>query len=339
MKRIGQERALLYLFAALTGLRRKEIATLTWGNLDLEGDAPTVTVEARYSKNRRKDSVVLSAALAGELIAWRRQRADELGREVLISDPVLHVGRMIVHRLREDCRYVGIEVEDAAGRVVDFHALRHTTATLLSRAKVSPRAAQAHLRHSSITQTMKTYTHLEMLDRVQASEALSSAVENTQENGTSYGTSFPARSRAERPDPTQSRTDDAGGEDSPIPLTPSNNASLRTLSHQRAQTGIIKRLVGATGLEPVTRHSESIDNRRLTKDAIPNDTIYGTSSAPDPVEKLAKAWDTLSPDVQATLAALIEQITTKAKPEQQFATESQKKNRQLTRVKKGRTRE
>jgi len=44
--------------------------------------------------------------------------------------------------------------------VLDFHSFRHTTATLLSMAGVTPRVAQSILRHAQITTTMKTYTHL-----------------------------------------------------------------------------------------------------------------------------------------------------------------------------------
>jgi len=53
--------------AVITGLRRKEIRTLIWRNLTLENEVPTVTVEARYSKARRRDVVALPKALAEEL--------------------------------------------------------------------------------------------------------------------------------------------------------------------------------------------------------------------------------------------------------------------------------
>lgn len=49
---------------------------------------------------------------------------------------------------------------DAAGRVADFHALRHTYITNLATAGVSPKTAQTLARHSTITLTMDRYTHL-----------------------------------------------------------------------------------------------------------------------------------------------------------------------------------
>ena len=65
-----------------------------------------------------------------------------------------------------------ILVEDEAGKVVDFHSLRHSTATLLSQAGIAPQIAQAILRHADTTTTMTTHTHLQLLDKVGAVEAL-----------------------------------------------------------------------------------------------------------------------------------------------------------------------
>ncbi len=51
---VGPERALLYRVAAETGLRAGELRSLTARSFALAGDAPTVTVAAAYSKNRRE---------------------------------------------------------------------------------------------------------------------------------------------------------------------------------------------------------------------------------------------------------------------------------------------
>ncbi|MFW5690732.1 MAG: tyrosine-type recombinase/integrase, partial [Planctomycetota bacterium] len=55
-----------------------------------------------------------------------------------------------------------MEAEDDRGRVVDFHALRHTFISNLARAGVHPRNAQALARHSTIDLTMNVYTHVAM---------------------------------------------------------------------------------------------------------------------------------------------------------------------------------
>ncbi|MBP89859.1 MAG: hypothetical protein CMJ64_24660 [Planctomycetaceae bacterium] len=61
---------------------------------------------------------------------------------------------------------------DADGRYADFHALRKTFITNLSRAGVSPKLAQTLARHSDINLTMNTYTSLEIHDQSAAVEDL-----------------------------------------------------------------------------------------------------------------------------------------------------------------------
>ena len=174
LARRGHERSLIYRTAALTGLRRKELKTLTWANVDLASDPPMLTVEARHAKARRTDRVPIQRALVDALAAWRELRSRELGRPVREGEVVFHIPHRLLEQFQKDCQHAGIELEDSAGRVVDFHSLRHTTATLLSKAGVSPRVAQAILRHADIKTTMRTYTHLELIDRVGAVEALPS---------------------------------------------------------------------------------------------------------------------------------------------------------------------
>jgi integrase len=65
-----------------------------------------------------------------------------------------------------------IEKRDERGRTVDVHALRHTFGTLLSKAGVAPRTAQAAMRHSTIDLTMNVYTDPKLLDVAGAMEAL-----------------------------------------------------------------------------------------------------------------------------------------------------------------------
>lgn len=180
-KRAGLERSLIYHTAALTGLRRNELKHLRWRSVDLDPSGPTVTVRAETAKSRRQDVVPIETGLAAALRRWRDLRSQELGREVNAGDSVFHLPRHLVNHFYKDAAEAGIEIEDAAGRVVDFHSLRHSTATLLSRAGVAPRVAQAILRHADITTTMRTYTHVEIVDRARAVEALPSLEERPEE--------------------------------------------------------------------------------------------------------------------------------------------------------------
>ena len=61
---------------------------------------------------------------------------------------------------------------DERGHYADFHALRKTFITNLSRAGVVPKMAQSLARHSDINLTMNTYTMLGVYDQASAVEAL-----------------------------------------------------------------------------------------------------------------------------------------------------------------------
>ena len=65
-----------------------------------------------------------------------------------------------------------IDKRDERNRTVDVHALRHTFGTLLSKGGVSPRTAQAAMRHSDVNLTMNTYTDPKLLDVAGAMESL-----------------------------------------------------------------------------------------------------------------------------------------------------------------------
>ena len=66
----GRARGMLYLFSAFTGLRRKELASLTPRSLNLAGETPTVTVSAAYAKNGREDKIPLHPSLAQSIRRW-----------------------------------------------------------------------------------------------------------------------------------------------------------------------------------------------------------------------------------------------------------------------------
>ena len=57
-RKTGPERAMLYRLAMETGFRSSELRSLSRSSFDLDGDPPTVTVEAAYSKRGRRDTLV-----------------------------------------------------------------------------------------------------------------------------------------------------------------------------------------------------------------------------------------------------------------------------------------
>ena len=67
MEMTGPDRATLYALAIGSGLRSKELRTLTPERFNLAADPPTVTVRACYAKNGREAVQPLPAALADRL--------------------------------------------------------------------------------------------------------------------------------------------------------------------------------------------------------------------------------------------------------------------------------
>ena len=100
---------------------------------------PTVTVEARYSKRRRRDVQPLPPQLVEPLRAWLAGK--ERGR------PVFAMPERTAAMLRRDLEAAGIPYRTAEG-IADFHALRHTYASRLVRHGVSVKVAQDLARHS-----------------------------------------------------------------------------------------------------------------------------------------------------------------------------------------------
>ena len=172
-KLTGPDRALLYRLAVETGLRKGELASLTPESFGLrDPEAAVVTVAAAYSKHRRDDVVPMRADLAQVMAAYVADKAAD-GRLFRLPDKpadmlkadlrqarawwIREVRDPAERRRRRALSFLASR--DASGRVVDFHALRHTFITRLARSGVTPAVAKSLARHSTIVLTMDHYTH------------------------------------------------------------------------------------------------------------------------------------------------------------------------------------
>ena len=182
----GFDRAMLYRVALETGLRRSELGSLTPEGFDLADvrDA-MVIVEAAYTKNGRMAQQAIRAKLAEALGGYLKGRParkaiwrlNEWTGEMVRRDLAAARSAWIAEaptateaKRRERSDFLA--AEDSAGRVLDFHALRHTFITRLARAGVHPAVAQRLARHSKIELTMGYYTHLRVADDRAALERL-----------------------------------------------------------------------------------------------------------------------------------------------------------------------
>jgi integrase len=165
LTKIGETRALIYSFAAGTGLRHGECRRVRWCDLDFE--KRIVNIPAASAKSRRNQFVPLRDDLVEALKSRRGEAAAT--DPVFPSDefPTLRTYRLDLVAAgiaQKDDETGKISTADDEGRIVDFHALRTTFASSLAKAGVHPRAAQALMRHSSVELTMKAYTDVRLLD-------------------------------------------------------------------------------------------------------------------------------------------------------------------------------
>ena len=200
----GVRRAKIYMFSAFTGLRRKELASLTPRSLHLDGEVPTVTISAAYTKNGRRDILPLHPVVAEAMRLWtvmeklglddplfplrtasgnyRRtskmmQRDLKAAREKWINEAKTPEERAI----REASDFLTYQNHD--GLFADFHSNRHTFITNLAKAKVHPKLAQALARHSTINLTMNVYTHVGLDEKAGAVASLPAPKSPTSESG------------------------------------------------------------------------------------------------------------------------------------------------------------
>ena len=151
----GPTRSLLYRLAAETGLRANELASLRVSSFDLSTARPTVTVMAKDSKHRKDDVIPIQEGLAQRL----RTACAPLGKWGVLF-PVPKSWRP-AEMLRRDLEVAKIPVADDEGKVLDFHALRHTFVSNLLRSGASSKAVQTLARHSTMVLSVDTYGHLE----------------------------------------------------------------------------------------------------------------------------------------------------------------------------------
>jgi integrase len=160
----GTDRAMLYRIAAGTGFRSEELQSLTPESFALDGDYPTITVEPKDSKRRRRDVQPIHAALASMLKAWLAQRPE--------GQPVFPADRwQILEALKADLKVAGIEYETDEG-FADVHSLRHGYITALAKSNAPVKIVQSLARHSTPVLTLGVYTHLGLYDQTPALDAL-----------------------------------------------------------------------------------------------------------------------------------------------------------------------
>ena len=161
----GEERARIYTISYMTGLRRKEIASLTPRSFQLAAVPPTVNVVAACSKHRRKDVLPLHE----EFVPLLRDWLEGIEHDAPIFPKLAKRRTWLM--VKKDLERIGIPYETDEG-IADFHAAgRHTHITELLRNGASLPEAKELARHSDVKMTMKC-THIGIDDQHRAIQKL-----------------------------------------------------------------------------------------------------------------------------------------------------------------------
>lgn len=155
----GPGRAFLYLLAYQTGLRYSEAKSLEPESFDLVAESPTVTVQAKDTKNGKR--AVLPLPLGLVPMVKQHLGGIKSGQPIFGGGQRKGKGAPMIHK---DMKKAGIPRCDEKGNTRDFHSLRHTYCTLLARSGVPLIMAQKLMRHSDPKLTANFYTHLEIED-------------------------------------------------------------------------------------------------------------------------------------------------------------------------------
>ena len=181
-----EDYALLFRFLYLSGCRRGEALALTWKDVDLkrgtvsitksvsnkahdEGKSYTITTPKNAGSNR---TVTIPPFLCDMLKA--QKNAQEGGQYVFGGEdplPPTNIERTLT------------KAAAAAGvKRIRIHDLRHSCASLLIHKGVSIVAVSRHLGHTTVEQTLNTYSHMMPDDRTMILRTLTS-VEKEVSNG------------------------------------------------------------------------------------------------------------------------------------------------------------
>ena len=153
----------VYVLAMLTGLRKNELKSLQWRDVDFNNRL--LRIRAEISKAKRQDDIPLH----NEVLVVLAELKSEL--HTSIDSVFSNIPTLLT--FKKDCQRAGIELCDIEGRTIDFHSLRVTFCTRLTQKGIPPAHAQRLMRHRDIKTTNEYYTDLRLHDLDQAVNQIS----------------------------------------------------------------------------------------------------------------------------------------------------------------------
>ncbi len=189
---LGETRATVYETLLSTGLRYSELRSIRIGDCYLTESIPYMVLAPQYEKNRQGSEIPVPAEFAVRLEQYRLERIKRLAGhddaflpQAFDNEPLFELPRNMVRAFNGDLVHAGIATvtvtrdakgrkktvvhkEDAQGRTLDIHALRHTFCDRLVKSGVSVATAQKAMRHSDPRMTLGVYGHIGLQETSEA---------------------------------------------------------------------------------------------------------------------------------------------------------------------------
>ena len=149
-----QERAVPYLLAGTTGLRRKELLNLTWDDISLSDANAFVRVRASIAKNGKEAKQPILAIVVNLLRALKATTKPNDKDKVFVSfDKWINTAGLI----RDDLKTAQLPLQDKDGNEICFHSLRNSYISFLANSATPAKVVQKLARHSDPRLTFNTY--------------------------------------------------------------------------------------------------------------------------------------------------------------------------------------
>ena len=178
----------LYLLAATTGMRRGELAGLTWRNVDLDAARLTVNrqilsvgyniIESSLKSATSRRTIDLGPLTVAELRRHRRNQLEQRMATGRRSDDGYVFAKPDGSPVHPD--YISQTFRRAVAKLdvprIRLHDLRHTHASILLQQGVNAKVVSERLGHSSVAFTMTVYQHVMPGMQAQAAATFGAAV-------------------------------------------------------------------------------------------------------------------------------------------------------------------
>jgi len=161
----GRDRAVLYVLAGTTGIRRNELLNLTWSDINLSDTNPFVKVRACIAKNGKEALQPIPAITLNLLIALKAEiRPQDTDRVFSAFGKGINTAELI----RADLKAAGIPLTDKDGNEIVFHSLRNSFISFLANSTAPAKVVQELARHSDPKLTFNTYARVFDSSKIEA---------------------------------------------------------------------------------------------------------------------------------------------------------------------------